>query len=316
MSLRNALLAALLILALHTGCSKGQAGLASAGDTQPPAAAGVSAPARGGFKAMGAVEVTFTLYDRNQEQASAGQRAVVGTLAIKMARLHSYQGQIDPTRQKLALAFKFLPPDSPDLSSAWSLKASSYIWDTDITAASYQFDLTVGTTTTGVSVTIASGDDNATAMQKVVDAIRSSSAAVTADLITVDPNTDTKKIVVSSTESGTANLIASVADTSGTLMADLGLAGTSEVGDFSANTTVEAQDATFTLDGIPMTSSVKSNSSGNSLSIAKASPNNTSVSSSADTKTPGSSSDNDAILESRSIDNLRSRRDRQITQLA
>jgi class 3 adenylate cyclase len=68
--------------------------------------------------------------------AAAGHRAVVGTIAIKMARLHSYQGQIDPTRSKLALAFKFLAPDSPDLSSAWSLKAASYIWDTNIEAAS------------------------------------------------------------------------------------------------------------------------------------------------------------------------------------
>jgi tetratricopeptide (TPR) repeat protein len=65
-----------------------------------------------------------------------GYRAVVGTLAIKMARLHSYQGQIHPTRSKLALAFKYLAPDSPDLSSAWSLKAASYIWDTNIEAAS------------------------------------------------------------------------------------------------------------------------------------------------------------------------------------
>jgi class 3 adenylate cyclase/tetratricopeptide (TPR) repeat protein len=83
-----------------------------------------------------AIEYYLTqLKDDAESDASAGQRAVVGTLAIKMARLHSYQGQIDPTRQKLALAFKFLPPDSPDLSSAWSLKASSYIWDTDIPAA-------------------------------------------------------------------------------------------------------------------------------------------------------------------------------------
>jgi class 3 adenylate cyclase/tetratricopeptide (TPR) repeat protein len=70
-----------------------------------------------------------------ESPASPGLRAVAGTLAIKMARLHSYQGQIDPTRQKLALAFKYLPDDSPDISSAWSLKAASYIWDTDIPAA-------------------------------------------------------------------------------------------------------------------------------------------------------------------------------------
>ena len=36
---------------------------------------------------------------------------------------------------KLALAFTHLPPDSPDLSFAWSLKALSYIWDTDTESA-------------------------------------------------------------------------------------------------------------------------------------------------------------------------------------
>jgi class 3 adenylate cyclase/tetratricopeptide (TPR) repeat protein len=60
---------------------------------------------------------------------------IVGSLALRMARLHSYQGQIDPTRLKLELAFEHLPPDSPDLSSAWSLKSAMYMWATDIKKA-------------------------------------------------------------------------------------------------------------------------------------------------------------------------------------
>ncbi|MFN8632747.1 MAG: adenylate/guanylate cyclase domain-containing protein [Chloroflexota bacterium] len=63
------------------------------------------------------------------------QSAIVGSLALKMARLHSYQGQVAPARQKLALAFERLPADSPELSGAWSLKAASYVWDSDTVRA-------------------------------------------------------------------------------------------------------------------------------------------------------------------------------------
>jgi len=141
------------------------------------------------------------------------------------------------------------------LAQAHKIASSGFVGTgSDITANSYTFEITVDGTATSISVDIAADDDNATAMQKVVDVIRSSGAPVTADLVTVDPNTDTRKIVLSATESGTANLIASVTDTSGNLMADLGLAGTSAVGSFSANTTVEALDANFTLDGLTLTS--------------------------------------------------------------
>ena len=53
---------------------------------------------------------------------------VVGALALKMARLYSYTGDVDSTRSKLELAFKYLADDSPDLASAWSLKAGMYTW--------------------------------------------------------------------------------------------------------------------------------------------------------------------------------------------
>jgi class 3 adenylate cyclase/tetratricopeptide (TPR) repeat protein len=67
--------------------------------------------------------------------ASRIEGAIVGSLALRMARLHSYQGQLDSTRSKLELAFTHLRPDSPDLSSAWSLKAAMYTWATDMTEA-------------------------------------------------------------------------------------------------------------------------------------------------------------------------------------
>jgi tetratricopeptide (TPR) repeat protein len=63
------------------------------------------------------------------------QSASVGSLALRMARLHSYRGQIDLTRSKMELAFAHIPPDSPDMSSLWSLKAASYTWDTEMEKA-------------------------------------------------------------------------------------------------------------------------------------------------------------------------------------
>jgi tetratricopeptide (TPR) repeat protein len=61
--------------------------------------------------------------------------AIVGSLALRMARLLSYQGQLDLVRSKLEHALTYLPPDSPDLSSAWSLKAGLYTWETDMEKA-------------------------------------------------------------------------------------------------------------------------------------------------------------------------------------
>ena len=68
-------------------------------------------------------------------EAARIERATVGALALKMARLYSYQGQVEMTRSKLEMAFNHLPPDSPDLSSAWSLKAAMYTWATDMEKA-------------------------------------------------------------------------------------------------------------------------------------------------------------------------------------
>ena len=67
--------------------------------------------------------------------AASVEGTIVGSLALRMARLYSYQGQLDLTRSKLELAFTHLPPDSPDLSSAWSLKAALYTWATEMEKA-------------------------------------------------------------------------------------------------------------------------------------------------------------------------------------
>ena len=69
------------------------------------------------------------------QEAARVERAIVGALALKMARLYSYQGQVEMTRSKLELAFAHLPPDSPDLSSAWSLKAAIYTAATEMEKA-------------------------------------------------------------------------------------------------------------------------------------------------------------------------------------
>jgi tetratricopeptide (TPR) repeat protein len=72
------------------------------------------------------------LKDAADPAAARVAGAIVGSLALRMARLHSYQGQIESTHSKLELAFTHLPPESPDVSSAWSLKAALYTWATDM----------------------------------------------------------------------------------------------------------------------------------------------------------------------------------------
>ncbi|MGE3909021.1 MAG: BREX system ATP-binding domain-containing protein [Chloroflexota bacterium] len=73
------------------------------------------------------------LKDEEDGPPSRQRAALIGALALKMARLYSYGGDMDATRDKLNIAFKYLPEDSPDLSSAWSLKAGMYTWASDAT---------------------------------------------------------------------------------------------------------------------------------------------------------------------------------------
>ncbi|MCC7371298.1 MAG: AAA family ATPase [Chloroflexi bacterium] len=75
------------------------------------------------------------LNDSEDGAITRQHKSVVGALALKMARLHSYAGDIDATRTKLEAAFRFLPDGSPDLASAWALKASMYTWASNAAAA-------------------------------------------------------------------------------------------------------------------------------------------------------------------------------------
>jgi len=142
------------------------------------------------------------------------------------------------------------------LAQAHVIASAGLVGDnTDFSEGSYTFQITIGSTTTDVSVEVSAGDTNETVLQAVADAVNSSGAAATADVITSDATTGTKKLVISSNESGTANLIANVADTSGTLAATLQINGASAVGSWSSATTQQATDAEFTLDGISIVSS-------------------------------------------------------------
>jgi len=141
------------------------------------------------------------------------------------------------------------------LAQAHTVASSSM--DPDGTVASsgtYAFDITVSGETTNVSVSVSSGDTNDTIMEKVVNAIRDTGVAVDASLLTVDTTTGEKVIVLKSQETGEDGSITEITDTTGSLMSDLGLAGTSSAGAFSTNTTLEGQNALFSVDGIDMVS--------------------------------------------------------------
>lgn len=64
----------------------------------------------------------------------AREAAQVGQIALKLARLHSLRIDVPEVERNLDLAFANLPPDSPDLSSAWSLKSAVHIWRTEVEA--------------------------------------------------------------------------------------------------------------------------------------------------------------------------------------
>ncbi|MCC6175119.1 MAG: AAA family ATPase [Chloroflexi bacterium] len=68
-------------------------------------------------------------------QQAAVEARHVGILALKVSRYHSYQGQVADTRAALDLALRYLPPDSPDLSSVWSLQATVHTWATEMAKA-------------------------------------------------------------------------------------------------------------------------------------------------------------------------------------
>lgn len=125
-------------------------------------------------------------------------------------------------------------------------------------AGSYGFDVTINGETSHISVTLAAGDNNESVLQKVAQAINLSGAEASASVVTSDHATSTAKLILTSNETGTENIISSITDTSGNLAATLGIAGTSAVGSYSAATTQTALDATFTLNGLSISSASNS----------------------------------------------------------
>lgn len=124
-------------------------------------------------------------------------------------------------------------------------------------AGTFSFSVTVDGKTTDVSASVASGDTNSTVLTNIADAVNAAGAGVTASV--VDDTSSTAKLVFESDSSGSTNAI-SVADTSGSLLSDVGwsstvvssrTASTSTTGGF-VNSATSALDANFTLDGVPI----------------------------------------------------------------
>lgn len=143
------------------------------------------------------------------------------------------------------------------LAQAHALQSGAYAGaGTDFSEGAHSFDITVAGVTTSVNVDITAGDDNATAMDKVVEAIRATGVDVYANVVTTNTTTGEKRIVLTAQETGEANMITAISDTSGGLMAQLGFAGTYTPDDTPGvgATTLSAQDAIFRLNGVEVQS--------------------------------------------------------------
>jgi len=117
---------------------------------------------------------------------------------------------------------------------------------TDIVAAegpgTKTFRLTVAGTTVDISVLLEAGDTNRTILQRIASAINTDptlSSKVTASV--VDVTGTESRLTITSKETGTAKAI-SLADITGTLVTTLNM-----------TTSVAAQDASFTLNGVTIT---------------------------------------------------------------
>jgi flagellar hook-associated protein 2 len=126
---------------------------------------------------------------------------------------------------------------------------------TTIAAQTHTFEITQGGVATQISVEVLATDTNEVVLGKVRDAVRASGAKVSASVLTVDTTTNSRRLVLNATETGAATILSEVRDVTGDLATRLGIAGTSSTGSFSANTTMEGRDATFTLDAIAIASS-------------------------------------------------------------
>jgi flagellar hook-associated protein 2 len=127
-------------------------------------------------------------------------------------------------------------------------------------AGTSTFSVTINGTTTNINVTVNAGDSNSTVMANIAAALNAKGLGVTASV--VNDTDSTARLVFTSNDSGSANSI-SVADVSGNLMQDVGwttgvisgrTASTSTGAGF-VNSSVSSLDASFTLDGIPITRS-------------------------------------------------------------
>ena len=105
-----------------------------------------------------------------------------------------------------------------------------------------------------VTVTIDAEDTAEEALRKIAVSINSSSANVTASVVSTDSRTGSYRIQLSSQSTGTNNIINSVVDTVGTITSLIGLAGSSTEDAYSENTVQHAADASFTVDGLAFVS--------------------------------------------------------------
>src|SRR3712207_47081 len=79
------------------------------------------------FRSLGDADATS---EQGQVEASHTAR-----LALKLARLHSYEGEVDEMAPYLELARVHLPTDSPDVSVLWSLEGIYRLWKADVDGA-------------------------------------------------------------------------------------------------------------------------------------------------------------------------------------
>jgi len=125
---------------------------------------------------------------------------------------------------------------------------------TDVAAGTHTFDITVNGTTKSVSVTIASGDDNQTALGKIVSAVNNTTGAGVKASVIKDSST-TNRLVFTSDKTG-ATFEMTLSDTSGTLLSGIGLSDSTASSGTSGGYVyaTSALNATATVDGVSVQS--------------------------------------------------------------
>ncbi len=169
---------------------------------------------------------------------STGNSSIVDVTANSAAARGTHQVTVSQLAQAHALG-----------SAALSKSGST------VSAGSYSFTVKVAGVTTTVSVAVDAGDTDGAVLSKVASAVNGSGAKVNASVVTTDATSGKQKLVFQSASGGTANIISDVADTSGGLMSQLALSGTSSDSAYSAATLQQAKNAKFNLDGLDLESS-------------------------------------------------------------